>query len=229
MRMTWYNLLFAHWPCSPASLRVHVPSGLDIDTFEGQAYVGVIPFGMKAVSPRLVPPLPWFSQFLELNVRTYVRVNDQAGVYFFSLDAANPLAVAWARTFFMLPYFNALMSMSEAGGWIKYESGRQHKGASPAQFQAMYRPVGGQFRSLSGSIEEWLTERYCLFTIDRHRHIYRCDIHHLPWPLRSAEADIHENSMVAAAGLSQAVDASAKPLLHFADSLATIAWPLKRL
>src|ERR687892_361778 len=107
MTQTWNDLLFAHWPVDANDLRQRVPAGLDLDLFEGQAYVGVVPFHMTNVAPRGVPAIPWVSAFPELNVRTYVRIGAKPGVYFFSLDAGNPVAVAVARAMFNLPYYPA--------------------------------------------------------------------------------------------------------------------------
>ena len=226
MGMVWYKLLFAHWRCPPAALRPHVPASLELDTYEGDAYLGVVPFGMSQVSPPMVPPLPWLSKFLELNVRTYVKADGKSGVYFFSLDAANPVAVACARRFFMLPYYNALMSMGQDDDWVRYRSRRTHRGAGTAEFGGRYRPTGERFRSQPRSIEEWLTERYCLFTTRPSGRVFRCDIHHLPWPLQKAEADIESNSMIVGNGLPAAGDALHPHLLHYAAKIDTVAWPL---
>src|ERR1700758_2464987 len=110
MMQTWHDLLFAHWPIRQEQLRPLVPPQLPLDTFDGQCWVGVVPFWMSGVRARGVPPLPGLARFPELNVRTYVAYKDKPGVYFFSLDAANFPAVWAARTFFHLPYFYARMS-----------------------------------------------------------------------------------------------------------------------
>ncbi len=228
LRMTWYNLLFAHWACEPEELRKYIPCALELDTFDGLAYVGVIPFGMSGVAPRFCPDLPYFSRFLEINVRTYVRCRGNAGVYFFSLDAANPVAVSLCRTFFKLPYYNARMLMGSDGEWITCTSSRHHREAHSAEFAGLYRPVGEPFTAKAGSLDEWLTERYCLFTTDRKGAAYRCDIHHMPWRLQAAEAEILTNTMLQASGLTGLVDLSRTPRLLFARRLETVAWPLKQ-
>ncbi|RIK41377.1 MAG: hypothetical protein DCC57_18935, partial [Chloroflexi bacterium] len=151
MRQTWHDLLFAHWPIAVETLRALVPLPLEIDTFDGVGWVGVIPFRMSHVRLRYVPALPWLSAFPELNVRTYVRGpnpgDPKPGVYFFSLDAANPLAVAGARLGFRLPYYRAAMRLQETNGTIHYSSTRTHAGAPPAQFVARYGPTGGVYHS----------------------------------------------------------------------------------
>src|SRR5215203_5109131 len=167
MTQTWHDLLFAHWPVDAGVLRPLVPSAFAIDTLEGQAWVGVVPFRMTNVAPRGIPALPWISAFPELNVRTYVRVGDRTGVYFFSLDATNPVAVGVARLLVHLPYFTASMECIERDGWIRYRSERATDGPSPARLIARYRPAGAPEPPAAGTLEHFLTERYCLFTTDR--------------------------------------------------------------
>jgi uncharacterized protein YqjF (DUF2071 family) len=226
MTQTWYDLLFAHWPVPMETLRPRIPSSLEIDTYDGQAWIGVVPFGMSRVYPRWTFPLPWLSYFLELNVRTYVRVGNKPGVYFFSLDAENPIAVEVARRWYKLPYFNARMSLHYEGDWIRYASHRTHKAAPPADFRARYRPTGDAFRSQPGSLEAWLTERYCLYTVDPKGKVYRGEIHHVPWPLQPAEAEIEVNTMTEPYGIHLP---DTKPLLHFARRIETIEWAIKKL
>jgi uncharacterized protein YqjF (DUF2071 family) len=228
MTQTWYNLLFAHWPIPAENLRRRISSSLEIDTFEGQAWIGVVPFGMSRVYPRWTFPIPWLSYFLELNVRTYVKVGDEPGVYFFSLDAANPIAVEIARRWYQLPYFNARMTMREAphGGWIEYHSTRTHRGAPSAEFKGRYRPTGEVYPSQRGSLEHWLTERYCLYAIGSKGEVYRGEIHHASWPLQHAEAEIDVNTMTAPHGLPLP---DVPPLLHFAREIETIEWAITRV
>src|ERR1700719_3421285 len=122
MAQSWHDLLFAHWQVDAGELRPHIPPQLAIDTFEGNAWLGVVPFRMSGVRLRWTPALPWLSAFPELNVRTYVTMQDKPGVWFFSLDAANAVAVAAARLSFHLPYFRARITCSACGGWIQYSS-----------------------------------------------------------------------------------------------------------
>ena len=169
MAQTWHDLLFAHWPLPVEELRRRVPPQLNLDTFDGSAWVGVVPFRMSGIRPRHLPAVPWLSAFLELNVRTYVTVGGLSGVYFFSLDAGNPVAVALARAIFKLPYFRARMRLSNRDGGVQYNSQRTHAGAPRAELRAWYRPTGPAFSATAGSLEWWLTERYCLYTVDRRR------------------------------------------------------------
>lgn len=221
MTQTWHDLLFAHWPVDEAMLRAKVPSGFELDTFEGQAWVAVVPFRMSNVAPRGVPSLPWVSAFPELNVRTYVRVGGTPGVYFFSLDAGSAVAVAAARALAHLPYYTAEMTVESDEGSIRYRSRRTSSSASPAAFAARYRPIGDPLPPARGTLEHFLTERYCLFTLDSEFHALRLDIHHPPWPLQTAEADITLNTMAQACGIRLP---AIKPLLHFAGRQDMVAW-----
>lgn len=221
MTQTWHNLLFAHWRVPARELRAKVPSGLELDEFEGQAWVGVVPFQMTNVAPRGVPALPWFSAFPELNVRTYVRVGGVPGVYFFSLDAANPLAVRVARTVVHLPYYSARMTVDELYGWIQYESRRTSRSAAPAEFAGRYHPTSDARPPAEGTLEYFLTERYCLFTINSSGRASRLDIHHPPWPLQAAEAVVATNTMALASGIQLPDEA---PLLHFSKRQDMVAW-----
>jgi len=229
MTQSWHELLFAHWPIAPEVLRSVIPPALPLDTFEGQGWIGVVPFRASHVVPRGVPPVPVLSRFAEINVRTYVTVDGQPGVYFFSLDAANPLAVITARLLFHLPYFNADMRClnvkRQGDDDIRYWSHRTHRNAPPADFVAAYRPAGPVYRSSPGTLEHWLTERYCLYTVVRGDQLYRCDIHHHQWPLQSAEWEVLCNTMALAHSVHLP---DTMPLLHYAHQLDVLFWPLRR-
>jgi uncharacterized protein YqjF (DUF2071 family) len=223
MRQVWHDLLFAHWPVLVDRLRPLIPAELQIDTYEGQAWIGVVPFRMSGVRPRYLPAIPWLSAFPELNVRTYVVANDKPGVWFFSLEAANPIAVTIARRWFLLPYFHARMSCRAKDGGVAYSSQRIHRAAPPAAFSAHYRPASEVFQSKKGSLEYWLTERYCLYAIDAQQCLYRGEIDHPLWSLQLADATIRENTMTASLGLRLP---EVKPLLHFSRRQAVVVWTL---
>jgi len=226
MAQRWHNLLFAHWPVDAAILRPHIPEKLKIDRFEGRAWLGVVPFAMSGVRLRWTPALPWLSAFPELNVRTYVTIHDKPGVWFFSLDAANALAVTAAKMTFHLPYFRAHMKCTETRGWIEYKSCRSHAGAPKAQFDGRYRGVGEFFQPLAGTLVHFLTERYCLYSAASPVRLYRGEIHHPPWMLQAAEAHFAHNSMAGGAGLSLPAE---EPLLHFAHRQDMVAWTPHRI
>lgn len=225
MTQSWHDLLFAHWPVDAVALRARVPAVFELDLFEGQAWIAVVPFRMMNVAPRGIPALPWLSAFLELNVRTYVRAGGKPGVYFFSLDATNPVAVSIARTFVHLPYFSAVMTLDERDGWIHYDSRRTAPFAPPAAFAARYRAAGPAHAPMPGTLERFLTERYCLYTTKGSR-AYRLEIHHPPWNLQPAEAEFTVNTMVEAARLARP---AAPPLLHFSRRQDVVTWGLDRL
>jgi uncharacterized protein YqjF (DUF2071 family) len=226
MAQSWHDLLFAHWPIDAAKLRPRIPERLEIDTFQGQAWVGIVPFRMSGVRLRWTPPLPVLSAFPELNVRTYVTAEGKPGVWFFSLDAANPVAVALARATFHLPYFNAKMSCAENDGWIDYESGRKHRNAPSAILLGKYAPTGKVFNPERGTLEHFLTERYCLYSAAPDSRVFRGEIHHQPWALQSAQAEFTRNTMAESAGLTLPAN---EPLLHFARRQDMVAWAPQRI
>jgi hypothetical protein len=225
MTQVWHNLLFAHWPLAPETLRRVIPPQLEVDTFEGMGYLAVVPFGMSDVYPRYTFAVPGLSNFLELNVRTYVRVGNKPGVYFFSLDAAQPMAVALARVWYQLPYYNARMKMAlEDADWRRYHSLRTHAGSPHAELVTRYRPSSPVYFAERGSLEHWLTERYCLYTLARGQ-VYRGEIHHAPWPLQRAEAQFRVNTMTLPPGLPLP-NPRHPPLLHFVRRIETVEWPI---
>lgn len=246
MYQSWGKLLFMHWPLDPEMLRPLVPAELSIDTFDGRAWIGVVPFTMWGIRASFLPAIPGTSAFHELNVRTYVHYQGVPGVWFFSLDAAHRLAVWAARTFYHLPYFNAEMSLDQNGSAISYSSTRTdnqayaqffaHEAASFAtdldgdNFQNLPRAelsahwLIGEPLPLAqpGSIEFFLTERYCLYAY--HRGVYRSRIFHEPWPLRSASVSSFQSTMIQSLGIEQP---ASEPLLHYAESISVDIWPLK--
>jgi uncharacterized protein YqjF (DUF2071 family) len=174
---------------------------------------------MTNVGPRGMPALPGISAFPELNVRTYVRVADRPGVYFFSLDAGNSLAVQTARTLFNLPYYAATMTVTPGESGIAYHS--QREDASVAIFTATYGPTGPPFLATEGSLEYFLTERYCLYHVDHGGVPYRLEIHHPPWSLEPAQGVFHRNTMAEVNGIALP---DREPLLHFVKRQDMVAW-----
>lgn len=221
MTQSWHDLAFLHWPVDRQQLIDALPAGLELDVFEGQAWLGVVPFHMTNVAPRGLPALPFVSAFPELNVRTYVVMDGRPGVYFFSLDAGNPIAVGFARSLFHLPYYSASMKVGERGGWYEYSSRRAAGSGPAAEFKGRYRPTGPVFEPKAGTLEHFLTERYRLYTIDpanRPRHV---DIHHAPWPLQQGEVALDVNTMVEPTGVRLPDMA---PLVHFSKRQDMVAW-----
>lgn len=217
MLQSWYDLLFAHWPVVPQKLRSLIPPAFEIETFDGQAWLAVTPFHMD-MRPRGLPGLKL--HFPEMNCRTYVSYRGKPGVFFFSLDAGSRLAVWGARSFYHLPYFYSQMKVERKEKQIAYSSARVE---STASFVAIYQPASEVRHSHPGSLEHWLTERYCLYTSTRN-HVYSAEIHHLPWPLQNASCRIEHNRIAAAAGIELP---DAPPLLHFAERIEVLIWPLR--
>ncbi len=218
--MRWEDLLFLHWPVAAAALRPHVPAGLELETFDGHAWLGVVPFRMVNTRCRWLPPAPTAHTFPELNLRTYVRRGDRAGVWFFSLDAASRLAVAGARLGFGLPYFRARMQCERRIDDVVYVSERCDRRGPPATFAARWRPVGPPVPAALGTFEQWLVERYCLFALRRGR-LLCGEIAHAPWQLARAELEIAHCDM----GRLVGVPLSTPPVSVLATApVAVAAW-----
>jgi uncharacterized protein len=254
MFMRWAELAFLHWPVPVELLRPLVPAPLEIDTFDGEAWVGVVPFRMERTRARLAPRVPTASTFPEINVRTYVRGGGRSGVWFFSLDAASRLAVRGARATLNLPYHHAEMAMAHAPpatplltpssdlppepepamnfgrstfgpGGVRFVSRRTGRGAA-AEFAGTYRATGDVYRAMPGSLDHWLTERYHLFGQRRGGAVYAMEVRHAPWPLQPGAAVVERNTMAAASGVELP---ETPPLVHVAGALDVHAWPPERI
>lgn len=225
MRMSWLDLCFMHWRVEAEVLAATLPRGLTLDTRHGEAWLGVVPFRMAGVAPRLLPDAPGLSAFPELNVRTYVVADGVPGVWFYSLDAANPLAVRLARQLFHLPYFDARMWCSVKDGVTRYASVRTHAGAPEGRLAAAYGPTGKVFEAAPGTLEDWLTNRLFLYSADRWGRVYRGRVAHQPWPLQRAQAVIRENTLTDRLG----IPLTGEPHLLYARALPVQAWLLERV
>jgi uncharacterized protein YqjF (DUF2071 family) len=225
MAQTWRDLLFAHWRVPPELLRPHVPHALPIDTHDGGAWLGITPFEVSGLRPRGLMPLPRLSRFPELNVRTYTTLDDKPGIWFFSLDAGSAAAVAGARLTYRLPYFRAGMEIERAAGELRYRSERAPGHGAPAALRVRYAPSGPAAPAERGTLEHWLTERYCLYTVGRRGRILRADIHHPPWALQPATAVFVQNTMPPRGVFLPAHE----PLLHFARRQDVLIWAPRRV
>jgi len=223
MTQTWSDLLFAHWPIEVAQLRPLVPNLLPIDLYEGSAWVSITPFRVTQIRGRFLPPIPPFASFHELNVRTYVKIENKPGVFFFSLDASSLAAVMGARALYRLPYYHARTFVDLGEKETHYSSVRL--AGAEADFEVLYAPTSEIRTSQKGTLEHWLTERYCLYT-ESGGALFRAEIHHLPWPLQDAKAEIRVNTMAEAAGIELP---EREPLLQFASKLKVFVWPLHRV
>ena len=217
MGQTWDDLLFVHYRVPVDSLRKLVPDGLEVEAHSGSGWLGVTPFAITGLRARGTLPLPRVLDFLELNVRTYVTRGGKPGIWFFSLDASSRLAVEAARRLYRLPYFHASISMRRRAETIVFDSARDEGKA----FSAGYRPAGAARPPEAGSLEHFLTERYCLYA-EHEGTLFRADIHHRPWQLQPAAAEIGLNTMIPG-GLEPA----AEPLLHYSARQDAVLWPLE--
>jgi uncharacterized protein YqjF (DUF2071 family) len=220
MRQTWSDLLFAHWAVPVQRLSAVLPAELPIDTYDGSAWIGTTPFLVTGLRLRGTVPVPVVSRFPELNVRTYVTVDGKPGIYFLSLDAARRSAVFAARRSYRLPYFHARMRRHKSGGEVEFSSERVSTDGPGASFSATYGPMGPASTAAYGSLEYFLTERYCLYTLDEDKRIQRGEIHHPPWLLQQAVGSLQRNTMTEAFG----IQLKGEPLLHFARRQDVLLW-----
>lgn len=202
-------------------MRSLVPVGMELDLFQERAWIGVVPFKMNHVRPRFTFSVPVMSFFLELNVRTYVKVNGVPGVYFFSLDCSNALAVESARIWFHLPYYFAEMRSFNKDGWTNFKSVRCDRRGKVAQLAVRYRPNSDPYRSESGSLEHFLTERYCLYTTCGDE-VIRGHVHHEPWNLQTVDSEIHINTMLQPLGIN--ATSEQEPIVHYSKEMLTVEW-----
>jgi uncharacterized protein YqjF (DUF2071 family) len=223
MRQNWGKLLLMHWRINEQLLRPLIPEALTIDTFDGSAWIGVVPFTMWSIRASFLPPIPGTSAFHELNVRTYVYHQGVPSVWFLSLDAANKLAVWGARKFYHLLYFNAQMSLEQMGNTISYSSSRRDRRGASAELRATWVRGEKLPQTSPGSLEFFLTERYCLDTEHKGK-LYRARVHHHPWPLQQAELVSLNSTMIESHGLPTP---QGDPLLHYCEELSVDIWPLK--
>lgn len=226
MTQRWNDLLFAHWRMRPAQVMGLLPEGLVADTFEGSAWLGVVPFWMDRIKVRGLPSIFGARSFPEINLRTYVRDlrTGTPGVYFFSLDGANLLAVLAARTFYHLPSYWASTRLESRGEREFSFSSNRRLSAQPVRFDAQYRGLGPTRRlaeSRAGTLEHFLTERSCLFTRNGAGKLMRTSVQHVSWQLEDARADIVRNDLPASMGI---VLEAQQPVLHYSRRLALYMW-----
>lgn len=233
MRQRWSNLLFAHWPMAPDGLRPYLPPRLELDTFEGQAWLGVVPFTMSGIRPLGLPAVPGLSTLHELNVRTYARLDGVPGVWFLSLDATQPLGVWAARTLFHLPYLRTRMTLIRRGDTLHAAAERTHPGAPPAAFRAAWTPGNALPPARPGSLAHFLTERYHLYTAGPRLRadfgrgqLWRGHLYHAPWPLRQAVLHEWHSTLIESHGLPTP---AGEPLLYAADAVDVWVRELRRV
>lgn len=226
MKQDWNDLLFLHWPIPVHELRPHVPDCFELDTYDGFAWIAIVPFQMSNIQVRGLPVVPGVSQLLELNVRTYVTYNGESGVYFYTLDANHTFAVAIARYIFGLNYVTASMNLKSVNDDIyHFSSRRTHIGQPAAHFHVRYRPISPVTRAHPESLMYWLTERYALW-VNRGKRIYKGPIFHQNWQLQKAEVDMPVNNLT---DFLPATLFSTKPIAYFSKHLHTSIFPFERI
>ncbi len=223
----WNDLLFAHWAFSPPRLAPLLPDWLEVDTYQGKGWLGAVPFWLDRVKVRNVPSLPGVRSFPDLTLRTYVRdrFTGTPGVYCFSMDASNLLAVGVARTLYHLPYHWAEMRLEARSEREFAIFSRRRMAHREVIFKARYRGLGPTCRTVEmrpGSFEYFITERSWLFSANQAGQPIRASLHYIPWPLEEAEAEIERNDLPASIGLELQ---EPEPVLHYSRRMAVYIWP----
>ena len=229
MYQNWHHLLFLHWEVSPNELQALIPPQLTVDTFEGKAYIGLIPFTMTGVRPILLPPLPGVSAFHEVNVRTYVhKGGSDPGVWFFSLDANSHLAVNAARMAYHLNYKYAEIDFAASADAIPTIdfNARRKEPPMPADAHIRYAPIEGPAAPAApGTLEHFLAERYILYSTDDAKELYRARVHHQPYPLQKAELLGLDETLIWASGIKRSDNI---PLRHYAREVNVSIYPVEK-
>jgi uncharacterized protein YqjF (DUF2071 family) len=220
--MTWDDLLFAHWKVDANLVREQLPKELELDTFNGDAYVGIVPFVMSEIRLKSIPKISKLS-FPEINLRTYVKVNNKPGVYFFNLDAESILGVALAKFMFHIPYYYAKFSIQKNDESIEYKHQRKNGSAS---FIGTYKPIGEPFFAARNSLEYWLTERYRFYSVTNKGVVVLGEIAHEPWTLQVASLDIQKSSLFEASSFEHPADL---PHLLYSKSIRVSAAMLSKM
>ncbi|WP_051681372.1 YqjF family protein [Virgibacillus alimentarius] len=224
MTQKWEHVLFIHWPVPKKILREHVPSILDIDTYDGKAWIGVLPFEVSDVRIRGLPRIPFYNSLLEVNVRTYVKYNGISGTYFFSLDA-NKLAIVLGARMLTLPYKNAAIKIKKSSH-IEFLCKRRELKINPAIFQASYKPLTKSYsNAIPGTLAHWLIERYRLWTV-KGKTLYQGDIHHKPWSLSPVTAEIKRHTLI---NFLSESSCSSPPVVHYSLAQRALIWPLRKI
>jgi hypothetical protein len=227
LAMGWRHLLFANWPVAPDVVESHLPAGLEPDTYDGDAWLSVVPFTNVAVRPARLParlgaPLP------ELNLRTYVTPAgaDEPGVYFFSLDAQGVLAVLGARVFHSLPYYYASIDIDAPDdGPIRFECRRRHPGDRALTYRASYGPTGPLEPTEAGSLPAFLLERYRLYAQAGDGTLRYTAVDHAPWHYAPATVDVAGSTVFEANGFSRP---SGDPVCYYSPGVDVVASPSRR-
>jgi len=225
MRQSWRNSLFIHWPIPAEVLRPHIPSVLEIDTYNGSAWLGVVVFVMGGIYPRGLSSISLTPPFPEINVRTYVHYNGKPGIFFMSLDVGDWASCTIAKRWYRLPYKKADISSRKEGQTFYCQSVRKGTKNPLTSFQVKYTPLSEVYFPKDGTLDDWLTERYCLYSTNNGINIYCSEIHHRPWPLQKVEAEISRNTLL----MPFKIDGTeVQPIYHFSKGVDTFFWNIKK-
>ncbi|MFD1707513.1 YqjF family protein [Siminovitchia sediminis] len=223
MRQVWNNVLFLHWPVPPERLRPFIPSALEIDMYERTAWIGIVAFQMKGIYFRGLQSISVVPPFAEMNVRTYVTNNGKPGVFFMTLDVNDWASLNIAKRWYRLPYSPAAITILKSGETFYYKNNRKR---SSAEFYGNCTPVPGEYFPEEGTLDHWLTERYCFYTTDNKYNIYCGEIHHLPWPLQKAEITIDRNTLFSQFHLDLS---HLQPIANYSKGVESFMWNCKKL
>lgn len=226
MRQTWSNLFFTHWPIAPEMIRPYIPQSLQIDTFNRYAWVGVVLFVMKGVYPRGLNCISLIRPFPEINVRTYVQFDGKPGIYFLSIDVGDWASCTIAKRWFRLPYFSSDVFFDRKDQNFYFQSNRKGIANTTIKFNGKYIPLPGVFYPQKGTLDHWLTERYCLYSKDQKGNLYCGEIHHRPWPLQNAESEIPTNSLLSPFNFDLT---GVKPISHYSKGVDSFIWNIKKI
>ncbi|MFC4619557.1 YqjF family protein [Camelliibacillus cellulosilyticus] len=226
MRQTWRNLLFLHWPIPFEKLRPHIPSSLQIDTFNGTAWIGIILFVLEGIYPRGISFISLTPKFPEINVRTYVKRDGKPGIYFMSIDVENWASLKIAKRWYRLPYHSAQISFRKEGRIFHCHSIRKGIGNNSISFEGKYAPVSEVYLSKKGTLDHWLTERYCLFSSKNKVGIYCGEIHHQPWPLQKAEIEVVKNTLFTPFHFDLS---EVRPIAYFSTGVDSLMWNIRKV
>jgi len=217
----WRDLTFMHWKVDPKRLKPHLPDGLEIDFFQGDAYVGVIPFVMKNVRPKSLPSVPGISTFAEFNIRTYVVKDGQPGVFFLTLDAKSLMTCFYAPRAYGLAYRYAKAKVKKQGETLHWHSRRTSDGV---QLIGSSTPSGSIQTADSATLEHFLFERYCLYT-EHKGCLRRAYVYHQPWNFHEAEVNLETNSLLESYDMG--LDVLAPDLVHYSKGLPVKTWSIE--
>lgn len=226
MRQKWRNVLFLHWPIPVEKLRPHIPSSLQIDTFNGSAWLGIILFVLEGIFPFEIPSISLTPKFPEINVRTYVKYDGKPGIYFLSIDVMNWASLKIAKNWYHLPYHSSQIFFQKEEQKFHCHSIRKGNENTPISFKGKYAPVSEVYFPKEGTLDHWLIERYCLYSSNNGINIYCGDIHHRPWPLQKAKIELVKNTLFTPFHFDLFEE---KPIAHFSIGVDSLIWNIKKI